>query len=277
MIMRADGHTRQMSLSAAFLWIMGILSLFTLVCLAGLSYLYVGSKIELDTTAGNLAFEKRFNEIRDYKQDVEIAPEEAKKILELLEQSLTLADSTPEQDSLIGVTELDQDTLESDQSAEQDPEILAPQAPDILEMSPEEAQAAVWAAWHDKLSIPNQKPFIDIEEFKVSVDGDISFILKNNSQPGERIKGRAIVVCLVADKDGVLSLKAAPEIDLAKPQEGWEKGSRYNIIASKVVRGKISIPEGGKILNAEVLAWEEDTKELVFLKKIKIEERTQNS
>jgi hypothetical protein len=71
-------------------------------------------------------------------------------------------------------------------------------------------------------------------------------------------------------------LASAPEIDLSQPGQGWEKGAKYNIIASKVVRAKMNIPEGGRVLNAEVLAWEEDTKELIFLKRIKIEERTQN-
>jgi hypothetical protein len=134
----------------------------------------------------------------------------------------------------------------------------------------------LWARFHSTLeSLPTANPpILDTEEFQISRSGEVSFVLKQNAGAGQRARGRAVVFVAVSDASGDISLLTAPAIDLADPDaSGWELGSKYNIIASKVVRGQIAIPEGGKVINAEVLAWEEDSKELVFRKKIKIEER----
>ncbi|MDR1396056.1 MAG: pentapeptide repeat-containing protein [Deltaproteobacteria bacterium] len=133
----------------------------------------------------------------------------------------------------------------------------------------EEAWAKFWASWPP---VPPPSSLLDVDDFKVTGAGEISFILRQIEGPGQRARGRSVTVCAVADRSGQVKIVPAPDFNLAKPAEGYNVGSRYNILSSKVVRGKIAIPPGGKFLGAEVLAFDEDSRELVLRKKIVPEE-----
>ncbi|MDR2612761.1 MAG: hypothetical protein LBG06_08040 [Deltaproteobacteria bacterium] len=128
-----------------------------------------------------------------------------------------------------------------------------------------------WAALHKRLALPSGVPVLDVDEFRFSPDGSFTYYLKKITEPGDRLRGRAITVFSVRDRGGKVALVSDPEIDLRNPSQGWDRGGRYNIIASKVYKGRIRIPQGGMALAAEVLAWEEDTKALVFLKRVPLE------
>jgi hypothetical protein len=120
--------------------------------------------------------------------------------------------------------------------------------------------------------MPVQMASLDIDDFEVSSGGQVTFLLRQNGAPGQREKGRTMVVLAIADAAGAIRLVSAPETDLARPEQGWEMGSKYNIVASKLMRAKAPVPAGYRILSAEIVAWEEDSKELVFRKKIIIED-----
>ncbi|MDR1487503.1 MAG: hypothetical protein LBT62_05870 [Deltaproteobacteria bacterium] len=279
-----------MNLSRCFLWIVVISSFVTLAALAGAVYLLVETSLELQQVKQTKNFNDELYRIKNYAAAQEIAPQEAKRILEFLDQALLSADDGEDETPLIGVA--DQSSQDAEPPAEdasqepsQEPSEDASEAvsedasedPDAAELQPGETadldEQAVWNSWHSLLNVPTDKPTIDVDDFKLSARGQISFVLRQNSQPGLRVKGRTIVMCLVEDKNGALSLMSAPEIDISKPEQGWEKGTKYNIIASKLMRAKMDLPEGAQVLNAEILAWEEDSKELIFLKKMTIEQR----
>jgi hypothetical protein len=132
------------------------------------------------------------------------------------------------------------------------------------------AEAAAWQTFHNRLSMPPDPNILDVDEFRFSPRGSYTFYLQQIKSPGTRLKGRAITVFALEDKNGEVTLVSDPPIDLSKPFQGFEKGGKYNIVSSKVYKGNIRIPEGGKALSAEVLAWDEETRELVFLKKISL-------
>jgi hypothetical protein len=134
-----------------------------------------------------------------------------------------------------------------------------------------EAWDAFWTFWPPPPS--NADPQLDADDFKIASNGQISFILRQVEEPGLRARGRSVIICAVADNRGQVKLQASPEFDLKKPADGFSVGARYNIISSKVVRGQVTVPAGGRLLSVEVLAWDEDTRELVLRKKIKPEER----
>jgi hypothetical protein len=269
-VMGADGQTRRLSFSLRTLKMLFVFLLLSLAGLAFVIHLYIGARLEGDKLAMELESATRISELKKYKSAVDMAPEEARKILELLDRAILLADNSEIDNALVGVTDDTPDGSESGEAQEPQPsgDAAAEQAASPLD--------ALWADFHASLaSIPSASPpILDTEEFQIALNGDVSFVLKQNAGAGQRARGRTVIFLAVADKDGSLTLKTAPEIDLADPDaSGWELGSKYNIIASKVVRGNIEIPEGGKVINAEVLAWDEDSKELVFRKKIKIEGR----
>ena len=266
-VMGADGQTRRLRMSGRTLWLLLFLLLASLGALAFTVHLYMGARIENGRLAMELEHAERLSQLKEYSKTVDMAPDEARRILELLDRAILTADNSEVEDSMGGVPDDTPDTEEPPPPAD---EAEAPAEPAANPLD------ALWARFHASLaSLPTtHPPILDTEEFQISLDGDVSFVLKQNASPGQRARGRAVIFLAVADKDGELSMMTAPEIDLADPDaSGWELGSKYNIIASKVVSGKITIPEGGKVVNAEVLAWEEDSKELVFRKKIKIEER----
>jgi hypothetical protein len=132
------------------------------------------------------------------------------------------------------------------------------------------AEAAAWASLHNRLSLPGEEKLLDVDEFKFSPRGSYSFYLQQIKSPGTRLKGRALTVFAMEDEKGKVALVSDPPIDLSKPFQGFEKGGRYNIVSSKVFKGNVRVPAGGKALSAEVLAWDEETKELIFIKKISL-------
>lgn len=136
-------------------------------------------------------------------------------------------------------------------------------------------EAQAWAALHNRLTEPPAENILDVNEFRFSADGSYSYYLvklpREGADPTERLRGRAIAVFAISDKSGKVTLAADPEIDLKNPSQGWDLGGRYNIVASKVYKGRIRIPQGGTVLSAEVLAWDEETKGLVFLKKVPLD------
>jgi hypothetical protein len=270
-VMGADGQTRRLSLSGGTLKILTFFLALALAALAVAVHLYVGARLDNQRLSAELESSERLSRLREYAKTVDMAPEEARLILELLDRAILMADNSEVADSMVGVPDDSPDDGES--PAPEPVEPLAEGPPADPAGSPVDA---LWARFHASLkSLPSTNPpVLDTEEFQISRNGEVGFVLKQNAGAGQRARGRTVTVVAVADKNGDLSILTAPEIDLANPDlSGWELGSKYNIIASKVVRGKIDIPEGGRVINAEVLAWEEDSKELVFRKKIKIEER----
>ncbi|MDR1040721.1 MAG: hypothetical protein LBR80_11275 [Deltaproteobacteria bacterium] len=136
---------------------------------------------------------------------------------------------------------------------------------------PSGPEEEAWAALHNRLVKPEGPAVLDVDEFRFSQDGAYSYYLKQATSPGERLRGRAVTIFAVADRDGNVRLVPDPEFDLRNPSQGWDLGGRYNIISSKVYRGRIRIPQGGKALSVEVLAWDEETKELIFLKSLSLD------
>jgi hypothetical protein len=267
-VMSADGQTRRLSLSGGIFW---IFSLFVLIILAALFlsiHFLINAHLENRRLADALAGTNRIAEIREYSKTVDQATEEAKRILEILDRAILAADNSGNNDaSMIGVPDETEDAPPSDLANDQNDETTENQ-------EPLSALDNAWAQFHARMTIPQgQAQPLDTDEFKLSSNGNVSFLLQQKNNPGQRVRGRTAIVFAVSDASGNISLIAAPPFDLNKPETGWENGSKYNIIASKVVNAKIDIPQGGKVLNAEVLAWDEETKELVFRKKIKIEER----
>jgi hypothetical protein len=269
-VMGADGQTRRLSFSIRTLWMLLFSLLAALAALAFAVHLYVGALLESRRLATELESATRLSQLREYSKTVDMAPEEARRILELLDRAILMADNSEIDDALVGVPD---DSPDGDGGQDSASEEGQGDPPPVPEGDPLEA---LWSRFHSSLaSLPTANPpILDTEEFQIALDGEVSFVLKQNAGAGQRARGRTVIFLAVADADGNLSLMTTPEIDLADPDaSGWELGSKYNIIASKVVRGKIEIPEGGQVLNAEVLAWDEDSKELVFRKKIKIEGR----
>jgi hypothetical protein len=263
-VMGADGQTRRLRMSGRMAWFLFFFLFLSLGALAVAVHLYVGSYLEAKRLREDIDFFLRIAQMREYAKTVDMAPEEARRIIELLDLAIMMADNSVVDDSLVGVPDDTPDASES----QSDPAAADP--PDAQAANPLDA---AWARFHSRLKFPSGPPVLDTDEFKLALDGTVSFVLKQNAEPGQRVRGRTLIVVAVADKDGNVTLMSTPEIDLENPDQGWELGSKYNIIASKVVRGKIAIPEGGRVLNAEVLAWDEDTRELIFRKKIKIEGR----
>jgi hypothetical protein len=269
MIMGDGGQTRRLSLSSSFFWILGFSSAIVLGALAAFAYFATGLYLEVERLNNRLNYVERVNEVTDYAKHVALAPEEALDILEQLDRAVLMAEGPETDQSMVGIPDEqpEQESLENPDVAGDEP--AGQDAGSVPELSPLEE---VWAVWHARLDpIENPQP-LDVAEFKISVDGKLSFILRQNAE-GQRMRGRSITICAVADADGAIALASAPPIDLTKPEQGWAEGFKYNIIASKVMRGKVEVPDGGRVLGAEVLAWDEDSKALVFRRKIKIEDR----
>jgi hypothetical protein len=269
MILAADGQTRRLSLSVGFFWIVGVALIVALACLAAAAHFWSVLAVDVERLETRLAYAERSAEMADYARAVSLAPEEARIILEQLDLAVMTADGYGDEDlDLVGVP--DPEEARSEAAAEGAAPATGDEAARSGALTPHDE---VWAAWHGRLpAVPGAQP-VDVDEFKISVGGQFSFILRQNGQPGQRVRGRSVTVCAVAAEDGTVTLAASPEFDLTKPEQGWERGMRYNIIASKVVRGRVTVPKGGQVLSAEVLAWDEDDRSLVFRKKIKIEGR----
>ncbi|MDR2300827.1 MAG: hypothetical protein LBF38_02140 [Deltaproteobacteria bacterium] len=262
------------------------MSILILVALAFLTHQFFDLTLERDTLDSKLHNVTKFNELRSYKETVSMAPEEARRILEILDKAIVMSESDDSEVGLIGVPEPtapiaanpEDLTAEASQSGE-DPETseqtaaAPPPAQVDPQIDPGDALQAAWQTWHTAIGEVADSNSLDISDFEVSPKGNVTFFIRQDGQPGQRVKGRVLVVLAISDANGKISLASAPPTDLTKPEQGWELGSKYNIIASKLVRAQANIPDGAKIVNAEVASWEEETKELVFRKKILIEDQ----
>ncbi|MDR0356118.1 MAG: hypothetical protein LBJ64_10365 [Deltaproteobacteria bacterium] len=278
MILKSDGNTRHLRFSPLFFWFLGLLFIAVVLSLAWLAHQYVELDLERKTLLANLNTETRINEIRDYARTVNLAPEEARRILELLDRAIVMSESGhDEEEGLIGIP--DPETAEAPvENSVPDAPPESAEAPDDAPPAPPVEEAATplqeaWQKWRAQIGSP-QTPMetLDIEDFEVTASGQVTFLLRQSGEPGRRVRGRVLVVLAVSDANGKITLLSAPQTNMSAAQ-GWDKGSKYNIVASKLMRVKAEVPAGSKILNAEVVAWEEDTKELVFRKKILIEEK----
>jgi hypothetical protein len=267
-VMGADGQTRRISFSGSMMRILAVFLILSLGALAVAVHLWVGAYLENKRVNEDLEFFLKIGRMREYAKTVDMAPEEARRIIELLDLAIMMADNSEVDGSLVGVPDDTPDPAAADPAPDPDP--AAAEQPPVPAATPLDA---AWAQFHARLNLPTGPAVLETEEFKLGLDGSMSFVLKQNAEPGQRVRGRTVIVAAVADRDGNVTLMSTPPIDLEKPEQGWELGSKYSIVASKVVRGKIDIPEGGQVLSAEVLAWDEDTRELIFRKKIKIEGR----
>jgi hypothetical protein len=147
------------------------------------------------------------------------------------------------------------------------PAILPDEPKDSAPLSPE---AEAWAAFQNRLPEIPEEVILDVDDFRVTPTGAYSYYLKRVTTTGGRLRGRAITIFAVADKDGNVVLVPDPKIDLSVPSQGYDLGGKYNIVSSKVYRGNVKVPQGGKLLSVRVLAWDEATKALIFQKKIAI-------
>jgi hypothetical protein len=253
------------------LWAIIIILFIVVLALGIVSYLLSSLIIDYRFMKNELEYTTRYFEIREYNRYISTAPAEAQEILDKLDQAALAADSNSGEVPLPTGVNLTGNTTESDPNnpnsatttSETNSEGTTPT------LSPEDL---AWETFHRKLTLPSQTPQLDVDEFKLNPNtGSYSYLLKQDGEPGVRLRGRSITVFAIALEDGTVSLVSDPKIDLQSPAQGYDRGSRYNIVASKVYQGRVEVPPNARILSVEVLAWEEDTKELVFLKKISTE------
>ncbi|MDR2387439.1 MAG: hypothetical protein LBE80_07650 [Deltaproteobacteria bacterium] len=288
LVLSADGQTRRLSFSPSFFWILGILSILVLGALAFLTHQFFELTLERDSLDSKLHNVTKYNQLRTYKETVSMAPEEARRILEILDRAIVMSESDDSEVGLIGVPEPSPPVTENpdDQTAaanqnvateeplpSQETPVTAPPAKENTPVNSDDSLQAAWQAWHTATGEVTDPNSLDISDFEVSPKGSVTFFIRQDGEPGQRVKGRVLVVLAISEANGKISLVSAPPTDLTKPEQGWELGSKYNIIASKLVRAQANIPDGAKIVNAEVSSWEEETKELVFRKKILIEDQ----
>jgi hypothetical protein len=295
--MNADGLTRRMSLSVSFLWIMFSLSLLVLGALAYLIWAFCGLYLDNGSTRVELDFTRKRMQAIEFNRSQANAPEEAKRLLDRLDMAVMAADgaddlilpsdlassvspASPQSEGQVEGSDGDQALDPSSQAegrASTDPG-GGSSGPDSsafgLSGSGQtggnmDTEAEAWASL-DLLLPPIASPAsLDVDDFKFGPEGQFSFFLKQAGGPGQRARGRAVTVLALASPEGQVALSIFPEADLAQNGQAWEVGSKYNIIAAKVIKGQVAIPEGGRVLGAEVLAFDEDSKALVFRKKIK--------
>jgi hypothetical protein len=132
-----------------------------------------------------------------------------------------------------------------------------------------EAWNDLWASWPPQ---PDDNDQLAVDDFKISLNGQFSFILKQAEEPGQRARGRSVAFFAVADARGQVKITPVPEFPAKDPKAGFAAGARYNIVSSKVVRGRVATPPGGAVLSVEIVAWDEDTRELVLRKRIRLGE-----
>jgi hypothetical protein len=285
LVLSADGQTRRLSFSPSFFWILGFISVFILIALAYLAHQFVDLTLEKDYLGTKLDNVTKFNELRNYKETVAMAPEEARRILEILDRAIVMSESDEGEIGLIGVPEPQTEEVPPVDSPTDPPDEAVPPTTttEVSDETPAETETdefpvldplqAAWDVWHQASGTVTAQIALDIDDFEDSPSGNVTFVLRQDGQPGRRVKGRVLVVIALSDKSGKVTLVSAPATDLTKPEQAWEMGSKYNIVASKLVRAQAPIPQGSKILNAEVSSWDEDSKKLVFRKKILIEDK----
>jgi hypothetical protein len=307
-VMNERGKTSRFTFSTTFFWIMGFLAvavLGSLFLLANRLAIEVvereGAKLELKSLAD-------YYELKDFNRALAESPKEAGLILERLDRAALLAETLEDEpvlpweidtetDALAGnapepnasgadpapasVSAAAPETVPEDPAlgadpaagpeipGAPDPENPAPNLPASKDEGPP-GEAEIWAAFQSRLPGVTAEGILDVDDFRVTPAGNYSYQLKNVASEGGRLRGRAIAVFAVADASGAVSLVPDPVIDLAVPSQGYDRGGKYNIISSKEYRGAVKVPQGGQILSARVLAWDEATRELVFQKRIVI-------
>jgi hypothetical protein len=284
--MNDDGLTRRLSVSTAFLWTIATISILVLLAFGILAYVSTSLMIDYGSLKDEHEYAIRHYEALEFSRSVSQAPEEARAILERLDRAILSAEGTDNDIPLPGG------------APEESGEAVSPSAPlgpapaEEPNGSPGEAGGAngeaggegdaggpasaealspensAWDAFHKRLTPPAAPPNLDVDEFRLESDGVFSYYLKKEAEPGVRLRGRAVAVFAVRDASGAVELVSFPKIDLSKPSQGYDLGGKYNIIASKAYRGQVPVPPGGAVLSVEVLAWEEDSKALVFMKKV---------
>jgi hypothetical protein len=134
--------------------------------------------------------------------------------------------------------------------------------------SPEaKAWAVFWNAWP---APPAENDSLAVTEFKIAPNGNFNFVLRQTEEPGVRAKGRSAAIFAVADAKGQVKLAAVPDFPALEPKAGFTVGARYNILSSKVVKGRVAVPPGGSILSVEIVAWDEDSQELVLRERLRL-------
>jgi hypothetical protein len=272
MIMDHDGRTRRLSLSLGFFWLTGILAALVLSALGLFIHFFVTQNLENKNLIAINHYLELAKERKDYQKAVEVSEVEAQTILENLDMAVKMAESNANETILTGVPDNSpDDSAESKSSPSDSPQTPVSSDANFINEFPSEK--AAWDAWHARLTPITGKEQVDADQFKLSVDGQLSYVLRQKSDPGQRVKGRSVVILAASDPKGRISLHSMPEIDLSYPQSGWELGAKFNIVASKIMSGPLVLPDDLKIVSAEVLTWDEDSKELNYRKKIKIEGR----
>ncbi|MDR2141770.1 MAG: hypothetical protein LBR11_08290 [Deltaproteobacteria bacterium] len=141
-------------------------------------------------------------------------------------------------------------------------------------VEPDSPEAKAWAAfWGSWPNPPGASSQLTVEDFKIAGGGQFTYVLKRLEGPAPRARGRSVSIFAVADSRGEVKLVGSPEFNLQDPLAGYQVGARYNIMSSKIMRGKIPVPRGGRLLSLEILAWDEDSRELVLRQRIKLGER----
>ncbi|MDR1081849.1 MAG: hypothetical protein LBQ79_13035 [Deltaproteobacteria bacterium] len=309
LVMNDGGGTRRFSLSTSFLWTLASLAILILMALGVLSYLASSLLVDNRSLQTRYDFELRRLETQAYNRSVPDSPEAAGRLLDRLDRAAMSAGES-DQELPQGVPEVPavpearqaaappapapdppagQEARETAAAQGASPAGLSDAPPGLagdpaVGTSPPaagdggEAAAApagpeevAWTMLHNRLTMPPGPVVLDVDEFRFSPDGSYTYYLKRAEGPGERVKGRAVTVFAVADRGGNVKLVPDPELDLRNPSQGWDLGGRYNMMASKVYKGRISIPSGGEVRSAEILAWDEETKELIFLKRVPLD------
>jgi hypothetical protein len=356
--MGSDGQARPLSLSISFLWLVGCLIIAIVGSLGLVVYLWVEAVRARDSLVDRLEYLSRQSEMSKYQQDIKVAPDQARRLLEELDLAALAADTesvmnpalrpsaqssllasnaasnqaptnatsstantskvanenvtsasgnsdnvtiiggnsdniTGNNDKNVTIASGNNANLSNGQLTAQansnqaglNPAVLNgssvnasanlsglvdPQnvSKDPTPKTPEsEAWAALWAKW----PAPGENVQLAVENFERNRD-QFTFILKQ-TEPGQRAKGRSAAIFAVADAKGQVKLASFPEFDLKDQAAGFKIGARYNIVASKVVRGKVTIPSGGKLLSVTIVAWDEDSQDLVFRRKIQLNDR----
>jgi hypothetical protein len=291
LVLSSDGRTRRLNLSLTFLWLMGALAFVAFGALGLLAYLWVETLKTRDSLADRLEYLTRQTELAKYHNDLGVAPDQARRLLEELERVARLGDPSEGPNNLTNSTVAKGDPAALAASspgsgpAKADPNqnLSNPGppveakveggsggdnlGPETAPPSPEsEAYSAMWASWPPPFTGRSR---LAVDDFKLN-GAQFSFILKQVEESGQRERGRSSSIFAVANAAGQVKLYAIPDFPVKDPAAGFRVGARYNIVSSKVVRGRVPLPPGGKILSVLVVAWDEDSQKLVLTEKLRL-------
>jgi hypothetical protein len=275
-----------------------------------IAYLWVGAIRDRDAYADRLEYLSRQNEMIKYQKDVQAAPDQARKILEELDEAARLADAGepvalggnvtlaasptanpngkdgPKEgtNSATNLSPTDNPGVVTDipleanangpspPGADGPPGGEAPAEP-IAVFTPDTPESKAWGIfWKNWPQPPTGDSHLEVADFRLAEGGQFTFNLKVED-PGQRARGRSVAIFAVVDNRGRVTLAPVPEFPLKDSAAAFKAGARYNILSSKVVKGKVPIPQGGKILSVEIMAFDEDSSELVLRERINFEDQ----